>query len=453
MTLTSLTITALAGIGVALGLRWWRPAWYWLAFGAVIAVVRVLRRFRETMEGCNLVIQPAEWRVAVAYASRSGLPPARPPRLVWLRPTRTGLRLWLKLRPGQSVTDFQEAAGRLRHAFEMHGVSAREVRPGVVQLRCTGYDVLRRVQMPRDVERALLRIPVALREDGSVYYRDFRAAPHGLIVGASDSGKSTLQRRMIAELARQEVALVGIDCKRVELAPLARRFSAMAEDADTAAGLLEALVERMASVYEVIRREQRISADTPDEAITSDIWGLPDYLRPVPIVLFIDEVAELLLATKADKARRERIITALVRLVQLGRAAGIYVEICGQRLGADLGDGVTLLRAQLTNRISHRVNEESSARMTFGDIADDALSAVLRIRPNRRGTAVAGDTSGRWRVIRAPYTSLRRAVNVCNLYADLTPDLPELALYRPLLLPRPRLVEPTDVLLGREHIA
>ncbi|MCW8123331.1 FtsK/SpoIIIE domain-containing protein, partial [Streptomyces anthocyanicus] len=296
-------------------------------------------------------------------------------------------------------------------------------------------DVLKRVQMPARVDTRPMRVPVALREDGAVHYRDYRTVPHGLTLGATESGKSVYQRTLVAALAPQRVALVGIDCKQgVELFPLARRFSALADNPDTAAELLTALVSHMQDVYQLIRAHQRITADVPDADIAADIWDLPEDLRPVPIVVLVDEVAELaLFATKEDEKRRDRIITALARLAQLGRAAGIYLEICGQRFGSELGKGITMLRAQLTGRTAHRVNDESSANMAFGDIAPDAVLAAIQIPTDTPGVAVTGDSSGGWARIRAPHTSLRQAVNVCNRHADLTPDLPALALFRPAL--------------------
>ncbi|CAM5429573.1 S-DNA-T family DNA segregation ATPase FtsK/SpoIIIE OS=Streptomyces albaduncus OX=68172 GN=FHS32_006500 PE=4 SV=1 [Streptomyces griseoloalbus] len=299
----------------------------------------------------------------------------------------------------------------------------------------TGYDVLKRVQMPALVDTRPMRVPVALREDGAVHYRDYRAVPHALTLGATESGKSVYQRNLVAALAPQHVALVGIDCKQgVELFPLARRFSALADNPDTAAELLDALVSHMEDVYQLIRAEQRITADVPDAEIAADIWDLPEGLRPVPIVVLVDEVAELaLFATKEEEKRRDRIITALARLAQLGRAAGIYLEICGQRFGSELGKGITMLRAQLTGRTAHRVNDESSANMALGDIAPDAVLAAIQIPTDTPGVAITGDSTGGWARIRAPHTSLRQAVNICNRHAGLTPDLPALAPFRPAL--------------------
>jgi S-DNA-T family DNA segregation ATPase FtsK/SpoIIIE len=441
--MTGFTVTLLVVVAVAGLLRWRRPAWYWLTFGIVLATLRVLVRYGSVMEACGLTVPPPRWRLAIARMAGRPAPESRAPRILRIRPTCTGLVLRLGLRPGQDAFDVAASCDRLRHSFAMYGVTSREIRSGVVELRMTGYDVLARVQMPAKVDRVPMRVPVALREDGAVHYRDYHATPHALTVGATKSGKSVYQRNLVAELAAQDVALVGIDCKQgVELFPLARRFSALADNPDTAAELLDALVTHMEGVYQLIRADQRITADIPDAEIAADIWDLPARLRPTPIVLLVDEVAELaLFATKDEEKRRDRIITALARLAQLGRAAGIYLEICGQRFGSELGKGITMLRAQLTARTAHRVNDETSANMAFGDIAPDAVLAAISIPTDTPGLAVTGDSTGGWARIRTPHTSMRQAVNACNRHAHRTPDLPGLAAFRPELPPTVSLVK------------
>ncbi|MFD0340389.1 FtsK/SpoIIIE domain-containing protein [Streptomyces sp. NPDC127117] len=431
--MTGLTVALVLVVAAAVVLRWRRPAWYWLAFGAAVATLRVLIRYASVMDACGLTVPPSRWRLALARIANRPVPESRAPRILRVHPTRTGLLLRLKLRPGQDAFDVSAASDRLRHSFAMYGVTSRELRSGVVEVRMTGYDVLKRVHIPARTDPAPMRVPVALREDGAVHYRDYRAVPHGLTLGATESGKSVYQRNLVAGLAPMDVALVGIDCKQgVELFPLARRFSALADNPDSALDLLEALVSYMADVYQLIRAEQRMTVNVPDAEIAADIWDLPEHLRPVPIVVLVDEVAELaLFASKDEEKRRDRIITALVRLAQLGRAAGIHLEICGQRFGSELGKGITMLRAQLTGRTAHRVNDESSANMAFGDIAPDAVLAAIQIPTDTPGIAVTGDSSGGWARIRAPHTSLRQAVNLCNRYADRTPELPALAPFRP----------------------
>ncbi len=420
-------------VGSALLLKWRRPAWYWLTFGILLCALRIRFRYAAVMDACHLTVPASRLRLALARWSKKPAPQQRVPRLLWLRPTRTGVRLRIKMRPGQDAFEFSAAADRLRHSFGVHQVTSREAKPGVVEIALTGYDVLKHVQMPVKTDRGLLKIPVALVEDGSVHYRDYRKVPHSVTVGATQSGKSVFQRTVIKELAPQPVALVGIDCKKIELSPFARRFSALADNADDAADLLEALVSRMEGIYDVIRLEQRISADTPDAEIAANIWDLPEALRPVPIMVTIDEIAELAMSSKRHDPRRDRIVTALIRLAQLGRAAGIFLDIYGQRFGSELGDGITMLRAQLTGRTVHRVNDESTAKMAFGDISPYAVFAATQIPNTRRGMAVVGYSTGEWTRIRTPHTSMRQAVAACNRYADLTPNLPELARFRPVL--------------------
>ncbi|MFD3587134.1 FtsK/SpoIIIE domain-containing protein [Streptomyces sp. NPDC058683] len=416
------------------------PAVYWSAVGGPMSTVRLLSSYGSVMEACGLTVPPSRLRVlAVKATTRREIRPV-PPRRGILRPTSTGLRLRLRLAPGQEPADVAASAERLRHAWGVHAVYVTTVKPGVVELRLVGYDVLRRVQMPRKTGAGFLKVPVALREDAIPFVRDYRTVPHQLTLGATLSGKSMYLRHLISGLAREDgVALVGIDCKRgVELAPFAARLSALATDPDEAAELLPVLVKEMEDRYDLIKARQGIARDTPDEEITSDIWGLPDTQRPTPIVLFIDEVAELFLtATRKDEERRDEMVTQLIRLAQLGRAAGIYLEVCGQRFGAELGKGATMLRAQLTGRVCHRVNDEASAKMALGDIAPEAVYAACSIAPETPGLAVAGDTSGGWSRIRTPYLSLADAAAISQDSADLVPDIPALKPFRPDVPVRP----------------
>ncbi|MDT0344373.1 FtsK/SpoIIIE domain-containing protein [Streptomyces litchfieldiae] len=240
-------------------------------------------------------------------------------------------------------------------------------------------------------------------------------------------------RTLVQNVAPQPVALVGIDCKRgVELAPFAPRLSALATDPHEAAELLPVLVSLMEERYDLIRARQNIPPSVADGEITSDIWGLVEHERPVPVVVFVDEVAELFLtASRKDEERRDEMVTHLVRLAQLGRAAGIFLEVCGQRFGAELGKGATMLRAQLSGRVCHRVNDEASAKMALGDIAPEAVTAACAIPAERPGLAVAADTSGGWTRIRTPYLSLAEAAARCRDTAHLAPDIPALKPFAP----------------------
>ncbi|KAB8161823.1 conjugal transfer protein TraS [Streptomyces sp. 3MP-14] len=417
---------AVAAGGAALA-RERYPRLYWSTVGLPWSAARLLATYSSVMDACGLTVPPSRLRaLAVRATTRREVRPV-PPRRDLVRPTATGLRVRLRLAPGQEVADLAAATERLRHAWSVHAHVA-EVKPGVAELRLVGFDVLNDVRMPRTGGGGLLRVPVALREDATPFVRDYRAVPHQLTLGATLSGKSMYLRLLVAGLAPQRVALVGIDCKRgVELAPFAPRLSALATDPAEAAELLPALVALMEERYDLIRARQR------DNGATSNVWGVPEEERPVPVVVFVDEVAELFLtATRKDEERRDELVTHLVRLAQLGRAAGIYLEVCGERFGAELGKGATMLRAQLTGRVCHRVNDEAPAKMALGDISPEAVTAACVIPAERPGLAVAADSSGRWARIRTPYLSLSDAATPCAIHAHRAPTLPALARFRPV---------------------
>ncbi|MFK0171141.1 FtsK/SpoIIIE domain-containing protein [Streptomyces sp. NPDC090306] len=417
------------------------PRVYWSLVGLPVTWGRFTWSYQSTMDVCGLTVQPSGFRAFVTrnVARREVRQVA--PKVRRVRGTSTGLRVTLRLPAGLEPADITASTERLRHAWGVHAVTVAETKPGFVELRMTGYDVLSRVRLPRKARSSGLVVPVALRDDGTAFVRDFRAVPHELTLGSNQSGKSVFQRSLVKGLASLPVALVGIDCKRgVEQRAYAPRLSALATTPDEAASLVDVLVTEMESRFDLLARHS-----------VSDLWELPASDRPVPLVVLVDEIAELfLISSRKDEERRERLVTALIRLAQMARAVGIFLEICGQRFGSELGRGATMLRAQLTGRVVHRVNDKQTAEMGLGDIAPDAVAAAGLIRADRPGTAVAADTSGGWSRIRTPHVSRAEVVAACLRYAHLVPDLPGLEPFRPHVpagapLSGPSLVKPRPV--------
>ncbi|MFD7300605.1 FtsK/SpoIIIE domain-containing protein [Streptomyces pharetrae] len=433
---------ALAGAGGLGYARFRSPRVYWSLVGAPLTWGRFALTYRSTMDVCGLTVQPSGLRAFVTRnVARREVQPV-PPKIRRVRPTSTGLRVTLRLPAGLEPADVMASSERLRHAWGVHSVTVVATKPGYVELRMTGYDVLRRVRMPRKARPRDMVVPVAVREDGTAFERDYRKAPMALTLGANHSGKSMYQRSLIKGLAQLPVALVGIDCKRgVEQTAFAPRLSALVTNPDEAASLLDVLVAEMENRFDLLSLHG-----------ASDIWELPEAIRPVPVVVLVDEVAELfLISSRKDEERRERIVTALIRLAQMARAVGIYLEICAQRFGSELGKGATMLRAQLTGRVVHRVNDKQTAEMGLADVAPDAVPAASLIPMERPGTAVAADSTGGWSKIRTPHTSRADVVAACREFAHLVPDLPALESFRPFVpaetpAPGPSLVKPRPVI-------
>ena len=433
-------VAVLVAAGPLYRRRW--PVFWWLAVGLPVVAWRVVVRWQSTMAGCHLAVsrRPALTIVANLIGGGSAPPAPKVPRRRMLHPTRNGFWLLVRLLPGQVPEDFAEAAPALAHAWRVHGVRVTTTERGLVRLTVTALDPLRDPHLSRlrPGKGELLRVVVGALESGADWVLDLRLIPHWLIVGATRSGKSTLINALVAGLAPQPVALVGIDCKGgMELGLYAPRLSALATDRpgalDLLADLLKLTQDRMA-----LCREHAVR----------NVGALPAELRPVPVVVIVDEIAELfLIASRAEKDEAQNTATALIRIAQLGAALWVFLVVAGQRVGSDLGPGVTALRSQLGGRVCHRVADPETATMTLGDLHPDALEAAQAIDPGQAGTAIVASGDG-WERARSALVSEAEAQAIAQQYAHLTPAL---GLGRTLPIPGPRTAaddQPTDLRKG-----
>ncbi|MGI5224040.1 FtsK/SpoIIIE domain-containing protein [Actinoallomurus sp. CA-142502] len=411
----------------AVGLWAWRRLHYrsfWPVAGFLFAAINLRITWRSVALGCGLTKKRHRWWFTVvprAVAS-TGIVKVRRrfQRVVvdaapwmWLpRPTRHGWRVSLSLLEGQVPGDYADAAERLAHSWGVHAVRVSSPRPGRVVLAATVRDPLVKVdQIPASAD--LLKVAVGRLETGRPWVIDFRTIPHWLNAGATQSGKSNLANALIVGLAPQRVALVGLDLKGgVEFAPYEPRLSALATTRGESMRLLADLVGLMADRMGLCRT-----------AGARNVWRLPPQLCPVPVVVLVDELAELfLMADKSEKDDVARTSTALLRVAQLGRAFGIYLFLSGQRIGSDLGPGVTALRAQCSGRVCHRVNDPETATMTLGDLDPDALVSARAIPAETPGVAIVAGQDGQWYRARSFYVSEEAAEHAAHSHADRTPS-------------------------------
>jgi S-DNA-T family DNA segregation ATPase FtsK/SpoIIIE len=393
-----------------------RPAWHWYVVGYPATACRVLFTWRRVALLNDLSVSRLPARTLVGHLLVKG-DPIRPipPRASFPRATRMGLTVTVRLHAGQTPATYMKAADALVHAWKVHAVRVTSPERGVVLLTAMAGDPLERPGLAT-APTELLSALIGALESGGAWVMNLRLVPHWLIAGATRSGKSTLLARLITQLAPQPVALVGIDCKGgMELGLFAGRLSALATCRREAVAILTALVVDM---------QDRMSACRA--AGVRSIWELPDKLRPIPVVVIVDEIAELYLSdgTRESKAEAEQCSTLLLRLAQLGAALGLHLVVAGQRVGSDLGSGVTALRAQLGGRICHRVNDPGTAEMTLGDLNKDAVAVAQAITAQERGVAVCTGPDGGWSRARSHLTSTEEAVSLTRKYAAMTPELP-----------------------------
>jgi hypothetical protein len=417
---------------MAAGLWAWRrfhPLSFWYLVGFPLRGVWLYLTWAHVASGCKLTRNRRRWRItldAVPVAgafSRSAttmiqhkrrarrVDVERAPRLGVMRPSAIGWRIGVRLHGGQIPADYAAVAERLAHAWRVHAVRVLESKPGKLVLVATMSDPLAEVAPVADTGE-LLTVRPGWLENGLPWVMDLKVVPHWLNAGATQSGKSNLANAIIKGLAPQPVALVGFDLKGgVEFTPYAPRLSALGTTRSECLTILDQLV------CELNNRMADCRAHG-----ARNVWRLAEKLRPVPIVVLVDEVAELfLMADKSEKDEVARTGTALLRVAQLGRAFGIYLIVCGQRIGSDLGPGVTALRAQLSGRVCHRVNDPETANMTLGDVDPAALDAARAIPAETPGVCVVAGQDGSWHRARSALVTEEEAETAARTFAHLTP--------------------------------
>ncbi|MEU7094335.1 FtsK/SpoIIIE domain-containing protein [Kitasatospora aureofaciens] len=419
----ALLATVLVLLIIAPGLRRNYPYVWWCLLGYPATAVRVRVTWRRLTTNLGLAVAKRPGRALLGDLVVRGDPlKPVPPRLGAPKLRRGGLDVRVRLHPGQVPDHLLSAVEALTHAWRVHAVRLSSDELGFVNLSALAWDPLRAPIVPYQLKQRALRVVVGLLEDGRARMIDFRRAPHWLVVGATRSGKSTLIAALVKELAPQRVALFGIDLKGgMELPLFEDRLSALASTRAEAARLLAELVAETEARMQLCRSVGARS-----------IWDLPGKLCKLPIVVIVDEVAELyLMATREDKAEVGEISTNLLRLSRLGAALGIHLVIAGQRVGSDLGPGVTALRAQLAGRICHRVSDSGTAEMALGDLNKDALAAAQRITLAEQGVAITADTDGQWRRARSIHVTPEQARRAARKYARLAPAWPGLHVDEP----------------------
>ncbi len=157
----------LPALAALLVIRHRLPVLFWWLVGYPVVFVRVLASYRATMDACGLTVPASAVQRATARVMGRLAAPV-PPRRSLPLPTGSGLVMRLRMAAGQAPEDFTASADRLRHAWGAHAVHIRPTKPGRLELRLIGWDVLADVRPARRRLRSgPLLLPLALRRTGT----------------------------------------------------------------------------------------------------------------------------------------------------------------------------------------------------------------------------------------------------------------------------------------------
>jgi DNA segregation ATPase FtsK/SpoIIIE-like protein len=198
---------------------------------------------------------------------------------------------------------------------------------------------------------------------------DIARMPHLLVAGTTGSGKSVCINCIIMSLLYKvrpdEVKLVLIDPKKVEFSiykNIPHLMAPVVTQPKDAAGALQAAVEEMERRFEVFESVGVRDLKGYNEVTKDD----PDMPFIPHIVIIIDELADLMMTAKNE------VETAICRIAQKARAAGMHLIIGTQRPSADVVTG--LIKANVPSSIAFAVKSQIDSRVILDHGGAEALT-------------------------------------------------------------------------------
>ncbi|MEZ0479826.1 DNA translocase FtsK [Planococcus sp. SSTMD024] len=187
---------------------------------------------------------------------------------------------------------------------------------------------------------------------------DLRKMPHGLIAGATGSGKSVCINSLLVSLLYQssprDLKMLLIDPKMVELAPynhIPHLISPVITDVKAATASLKWAVEEMERRYQLFAHTGVRDLDRYNKMVNDK--GQPAQHLPY-ILIVIDELADLMMMSPSD------VEDSICRIAQKARACGIHLVIATQRPSVDVITG--LIKSNIPTRIAFSVSSQVDSR-------------------------------------------------------------------------------------------
>lgn len=222
-------------------------------------------------------------------------------------------------------------------------------------------------------------IPFAESSEGTLYL-DLKKTPHTLCTGTTGGGKSVTTRNIITSLINlypNEVDLYCIDFKVVELSPFKKLSQCYVTEVEEAKEVICDLMEECKRRYKLF-----------EELEVNNIY---DYNKKVSKekrlkyqFIVIEEFVMLL------EDRKKVAMTNLKKLASLSRASGQFLYITGQRFDNTVIDLV--LRANIGNRICHKVESENDSKLIIDVVGAEKLRGDGNLLAKLNGKVIEGQS-------------------------------------------------------------
>ena len=208
-------------------------------------------------------------------------------------------------------------------------------------------------------------LPIAMGQDtgGASVALDLTSLPHMLIAGATGSGKSVQINSIIASFlltkSPEQLRLLMVDPKRVELTP----FNGIPHLIQPVIVEAEEVTEALRGLNREMLRRYKLMEGMAVRNI--EVYNERNKEKMPFLVLIVDELADLMMVAGFEVEQN------LVRLAQLGRAAGIHLLLATQRPSVNVVTG--LLKANVPARCAFAVSGQVDSRVILDTVGAEKL--------------------------------------------------------------------------------
>jgi len=211
-----------------------------------------------------------------------------------------------------------------------------------------------------------LTIALGLDIDGNPIYAPIKSMPHGLIAGATGSGKSvcinTVLMSLLLKYKPSELRLMLIDPKMVELSAydeIPHLITPVITDAKAATAALNWVVEEMERRFQTFKEQGARDIDMYNEKTDDESEKLPF------IVIIVDELADLMMVSA------QNVEESIMRITQKARACGIHLIVATQRPSTDVIKGT--IKSNIPTRIAFSVSSHVDSQTIIDSAGAETL--------------------------------------------------------------------------------
>ena len=300
------------------------------------------------------------------------------PKLIKVFESKKGYTYLFSCPLGLSLSDFN----KYKESIEMQLKEKIEIRErkGYIEIEVLTKKLPSKIdyKIPTK-EKDSIYIPFAESSEGTLYL-DLKKTPHTLCTGTTGGGKSVTTRNIITSLINlypNEVDLYCIDFKVVELSPFKKLSQCYVTEVEEAKEVICDLMEECKRRYKLFDELEVNNLYDYNKKVSKDKRLKMQFIAIEEFIMLLED-------------RKKVAMTNLKKLASLSRASGQFLYITGQRFDNTVIDLV--LRANIGNRICHKVESENDSKLIIDTIGAEKLRGDGHLLAKLNGKVIEGQS-------------------------------------------------------------